>query len=134
MLWGLYTLGFDWEANDFFYFIADVAEAEQDDLQIMYGIGGERELPEQTLDHLSGYEGARPVRIGNGAYDQNQHDVWGAILDSVYLHTKSRDHLPERDLADPRQAGRARARALARARPRHLGGARRAASTSPPRR
>src|SRR3712207_7383826 len=44
---------------------------------------------------LSGYEGARPVRIGNGAYNQNQHDVWGAVLDSVYLHTKSRDHLPE---------------------------------------
>jgi GH15 family glucan-1,4-alpha-glucosidase len=96
MLWGLYTLGFDWEANDFFYFIADVAEAEQNQLQIMYGIDGEDKLEERTLDHLSGYEGARPVRIGNGAYDQDQHDVWGAILDSVYLHTKSRDHLPER--------------------------------------
>ena len=96
MLWGLYTLGFDWEANDFFYFIADVAEAEQDTLQIMYGIDGESELPERTLDHLAGYEGARPVRVGNGAYDQEQHDVWGALLDSVYLHTKSRDHLPER--------------------------------------
>ena len=96
MLWGLYTLGFEWEANDFFYFLADVAEAEPDDLQIMYGIGGERELPEQELGHLSGYEGARPVRIGNGAYDQSQHDVWGAILDSFYLHTKSRDYLPER--------------------------------------
>jgi GH15 family glucan-1,4-alpha-glucosidase len=96
MLWGLYTLGFDWEANDFFYFIADVAEAEEGQLQIMYGIGGEQELTEHTLDHLSGYENARPVRIGNGAYDQDQHDVWGAVLDSVYLHTKSRDNLPER--------------------------------------
>jgi alpha,alpha-trehalase len=96
MLWGLYTLGYDWEANDFFYFIADVAEAEEGDLQIMYGIGGEDELPESTLDHLSGYDGAVPVRIGNGAFDQDQHDVWGAILDSFYLHTKSRDHLPER--------------------------------------
>ena len=96
MLWGLYTLGFDWEANDFFYFIADVAETRADTLQIMYGIDGERELEERTLDHLSGYEGARPVRIGNGAYNQDQHDVWGALLDSVYLHTKSRDHLPER--------------------------------------
>jgi GH15 family glucan-1,4-alpha-glucosidase len=45
---------------------------------------------------LSGYEGARPVRVGNAAYDQDQHDVWGAYLDSVYLHTKSRDALPER--------------------------------------
>jgi alpha,alpha-trehalase len=96
MLWGLYTLGFDWEANDFFYFIADVAEAEEGQLQIMYGIGGEDDLPERTLDHLSGYEGARPVRVGNGAFNQDQHDVWGAILDSFYLHTKSRDHLPER--------------------------------------
>jgi alpha,alpha-trehalase len=96
MLWGLYTLGFDWEANDFFYFIADVAEAEQGRLQIMYGIGGESDLPESTLPHCSGYEGAQPVRIGNGAYNQSQHDVWGAILDSFYLHTKSRDHLPER--------------------------------------
>jgi GH15 family glucan-1,4-alpha-glucosidase len=95
-LWGLYTLGFDWEANDFFYFLADVAEAEEGQLQIMYGIDGEETLEERTLDHLSGYEGARPVRIGNSAYEQDQHDVWGAVLDSMYLHTKSRDHLPER--------------------------------------
>jgi alpha,alpha-trehalase len=96
MLWGLYTLGFDWEANDYFYFIADVAEAEEETVQIMYGIDGESELRERTLDHLAGYEGARPVRVGNAAYNQEQHDVWGALLDSVYLHTKSRDHLPER--------------------------------------
>ncbi len=95
MLWGLYTLGFDREANDFFYFISDLAE-DASDLQIMYGIGGERELTEETLDHLSGYEGARPVRIGNGAWNQRQHDVWGVLLDSVYLHTRSRDGLDER--------------------------------------
>jgi GH15 family glucan-1,4-alpha-glucosidase len=95
MLWALYTLGFDWEANDFFYFIADVAGGEED-LQVMYGLGGERDLEESELDHLSGYEGARPVRIGNAAYQQDQHDVWGALLDSVYLHTHSRDSLDER--------------------------------------
>jgi GH15 family glucan-1,4-alpha-glucosidase len=95
MLWGLYTLGFDWEANDFFYFIADVAEGEED-LQVMYGIDGEHRLEERVLRHLSGYEGASPVRVGNAAYNQNQHDVWGAMLDSVFLHTKSRDQLPER--------------------------------------
>jgi GH15 family glucan-1,4-alpha-glucosidase len=95
MLWGLYTLGFDWEANDFFHFIADVAEGEED-LQVMYGLGGERELDEQVLDHLAGYEGAAPVRVGNDAYRQRQHDVWGALLDSVYLHTRSRDSLDER--------------------------------------
>ena len=94
-LWGLYTLGFDEEANDFFYFIRDVATAEQDHLQIMYGIGGEQTLTEQTLEHLDGYDGARPVRVGNDAYAQRQHDVWGALLDSIYLHTKSRDGLAE---------------------------------------
>src|SRR5436309_298283 len=71
-------------------------KAREDDLQIMYGIGGERELSERTLDHLHGYEGARPVRVGNAAYKQRQHDMWGAVLDSVYLHTTSRDHLDER--------------------------------------
>jgi GH15 family glucan-1,4-alpha-glucosidase len=94
-LWGLYNLGFDWEANDYLYFIADAAERD-DDLQIMYGVDGERALPEEILPHLGGYEGARPVRIGNDAYGQRQHDMWGAVLDSVYLHTKSRDHLDER--------------------------------------
>jgi alpha,alpha-trehalase len=96
MLWALYTLGFDEEANDFFYFVADVAENEESELQIMYGIGGESKLEEQELEHLTGYDQARPVRIGNGAYKQAQHDVWGAVLDSIYLHTKSRDQLPER--------------------------------------
>jgi alpha,alpha-trehalase len=95
MLWGLYTLGFDWEANDFFFFVADAAGGT-DEVQIMYGIGGEKKLTEQTLDHLSGYDGAKPVRIGNGAWNQKQHDVWGAVLDSLYLHTKSRDEMPER--------------------------------------
>ena len=95
MLWGLYTLGLRREADDFYYFLTELAE-EKGELQIMYGIGGERELIEQTLDHLSGYEGARPVRIGNGAWDQRQHDVWGVLLDSLYLHTRSRDHLDER--------------------------------------
>jgi GH15 family glucan-1,4-alpha-glucosidase len=94
-LWGLYTLGFDWEANDFFWFIADVAERNPD-LQVMYGVGGERELEEHTLDHLTGYRGSRPVRIGNAAYRQSQHDVWGAVIYSVYLHTKNRDHLDDR--------------------------------------
>jgi alpha,alpha-trehalase len=95
MLWGLYTLGLAREADDFFYFLADIAE-QDNDLQIMYGIGGERELPESELDHLSGYDGARPVRVGNGAWDQRQHDVWGVLLDSLFLHTRSRDRLDER--------------------------------------
>ena len=95
MLWALLSLGFEWEANDFFYFIADVAAGEEN-LQVMYGLDGERQLDEQVLEHLEGYEGARPVRIGNGAFEQEQHDVWGALLDSVYLHTRSRDSLDDR--------------------------------------
>ena len=93
-LWGLYTLGFDREADDFFYFIADACGGGQQ-LQVMYGVGGERELPESLLSHLSGYEGAKPVRRGNAAYNQKQHDVWGAVLDSVLLHARSRAQLQE---------------------------------------
>jgi len=93
-LWGLYTLGFDREADDFFYFVADMCRDGRD-LQVMYGVGGEHELVEESLPHLSGYEGAVPVRTGNGAYSQRQHDVWGAVLDSVYLHVRSREQLPE---------------------------------------
>ena len=61
----------------------------------MYGVGGERSLVEEELTHLSGYDHARPVRIGNGAFDQIQHDIWGSILDSFYLHAKSREQIPE---------------------------------------
>ena len=107
MLWGLYTLGFEWEANDFFYFLADVAEADPGDLQIMYGIDGERELPEQTLDHLSGYEGARPVRIGNGAYDQSPARRVGRDPRLVLPAHEVARPSARAHLADPRQAGRA---------------------------
>jgi alpha,alpha-trehalase len=97
-LWGLYTLGLDREADDFFSFIAEVSGAndgEPHPLQAMYAVGGERVLTEHELPQLSGYDGARPVRTGNAAYSQSQHDVWGAMLDSVYLHTKSRDQISD---------------------------------------
>ncbi len=87
-LWALHTLGFDHEARDFMRFVLGVCR-EDPQLQIMYGIGGEKDLTERTLDHLGGYGGARPVRIGNGAFDQRQNDVWGALLDSIYLHEKA---------------------------------------------
>lgn len=97
-LWGLYTLGLDREADDFFSFLNDVTTSsggEPVPLQVLYGIGGERELTEHELPRLTGYHGARPVRIGNGAYDQKQHDIWGTMLDAVYLHVKSRSQVPE---------------------------------------
>ncbi len=95
-LWALHALGLDWEADDFVQYVADMERNEDGSLQIMYGIKGARDLEESTVDHLKGYEGARPVRVGNGAYNQRQNDVYGAVLDSVYLHSKERDHIPER--------------------------------------
>jgi GH15 family glucan-1,4-alpha-glucosidase len=95
-LWGLHALGLDWEADDFMQFVADVNRNGDGSLQIMYGIDGEKDLTESTLDHLTGYDGAKPVRIGNGAFDQRQNDVYGAVLDSVYLHTKHGGRLPQR--------------------------------------
>ncbi|GAC1436315.1 MAG: glycoside hydrolase family 15 protein [Solirubrobacteraceae bacterium] len=95
-LWGLHALGLDWEADDFMEFVADLQRNRDGSLQIMYGIDGERTLTETTLDHLKGYEGASPVRVGNAAYNQRQNDVYGAVLDSVYLHTRRHDHIPDR--------------------------------------
>ena len=87
MLRSLYRLGFDWEAIEYWGFVIDAVSGgdlnRKFELQIMYGIGGERDLTERTLDHLSGWRGARPVRVGNGAWNQQQHDVWGMILDAL---------------------------------------------------
>jgi alpha,alpha-trehalase len=95
-LWGLHAIGLDWEADDFMQFVADLERGDRGALQIMYGLGGERDLDEQELDHLSGYEESAPVRIGNGAFTQRQNDVYGSVLDSVYLHTKMGGHIPAR--------------------------------------
>ena len=97
-LWAMHTLSLDYEATDFMGWVADIYRANvargKTGLQIMYGISGEEDLEESTLDHLTGYEGARPVRIGNAAYKQRQNDVYGALLDSVYIHSMVQDHLP----------------------------------------
>jgi alpha,alpha-trehalase len=96
-LQALHYLDLDWEANEFMAFIADLERNEDGALQIMYGIDGRRDLTESVRDELSGYAGAHPVRIGNGAFDQRQNDVFGAALDSVLLHTRRSQRLP-RDL------------------------------------
>jgi alpha,alpha-trehalase len=95
-LQALHYLNLDWEADEFIQFVADVEPTEDGSLQIMYGIDGRRDLTETTRDDLSGYAGARPVRIGNGAFDQKQNDVFGAVLDSILLHTVKGQRLPRR--------------------------------------
>jgi alpha,alpha-trehalase len=95
-LQALHWLNLDWEADEFMQFVADVEPTEDGSLQIMYGIDGRRELTESIREELSGYAGARPVRIGNGAFDQRQNDVFGAALDSILLHTRRSQRLPRR--------------------------------------
>jgi GH15 family glucan-1,4-alpha-glucosidase len=93
-LWSLHVLGLDHEASEFAQFIGEICRTEGSTLQIMYGIAGEQKLTESTLDHLAGYADSRPVRIGNAAHSQRQNDVYGALVDSVYIHTKASDHIP----------------------------------------
>jgi GH15 family glucan-1,4-alpha-glucosidase len=95
-LQALHYLNLDWEANEFMQFVADLEPNSDGALQIMYGIDGRRDLAESTRDELTGYAGARPVRIGNGAFDQRQNDVFGAVLDSVLLHSRRSQRLPRR--------------------------------------
>ena len=95
-LQALHWLNLNWEADEFMQFVADVEATEDGSLQIMYGIDGRRDLTETTRDDLTGYSGARPVRIGNGAFDQRQNDVFGAVLDSILLHTRHAERLPRR--------------------------------------
>ncbi len=95
-LQALHWLNLDWEADEFMQFVADLEPNQDGALQIMYGIDGRRDLTESTRDDLSGYAGAKPVRIGNGAFDQRQNDVFGAVLDSILLHTRRSQRLPRR--------------------------------------
>jgi alpha,alpha-trehalase len=95
-LQALHYLDLDWEAEEFMQFIADLERNDDGGLQIMYGIDGRRDLTEELREDLSGYAGARPVRTGNGAFNQRQNDVFGAALDSVLLHTRRSQRLPRR--------------------------------------
>ena len=127
-LQALHWLNLDWEADEFMQFVADLEPNSDGALQIMYGIDGRRDLTESTLDHLTGYAGARPVRIGNGAYDQRQNDVFGAVLDSILLHTRKSDRLPQRLWPIVETQAECATTGLARARPGDLGGPRGAAA------
>ncbi len=89
-LYGLLRIGFTKEAGHFMQWLeARCHELHPDgSLQIMYGIDGRHVLRETTLSHLDGYRGSRPVRVGNDAYNQLQLDIYGELLDSVYLYNK----------------------------------------------
>jgi GH15 family glucan-1,4-alpha-glucosidase len=91
MLRSLYRLGFEWEAMEYFAFVMEAVASDAGsnwDLQIMYGIDGRKDLTEVTLDYLSGWRNSRPVRVGNGAWNQQQNDVWGMLLDAVDIHLR----------------------------------------------
>jgi GH15 family glucan-1,4-alpha-glucosidase len=91
-LYAFLRLGFTEEAAGFMSWLTDrFREARSDGdgpLQIMYGIDGRSDLREEILPHLEGYRGSRPVRIGNGAADQLQLDIYGELIDSIYLFNK----------------------------------------------
>jgi GH15 family glucan-1,4-alpha-glucosidase len=89
MLIALRRLGHDYESGRFAHWIRNTTAGRAAELQIMYGIGGERILNEQELPHLSGYRDSRPVRIGNGAWDQTQHDTYGWLLASNWIDVHS---------------------------------------------
>jgi GH15 family glucan-1,4-alpha-glucosidase len=92
-LYGLLRIGFTEEAEAFMGWLEDRSQDPKPDgsLQLMYGIDGRTDLTEETLDHLEGYKGSRPVRVGNGAYDQLQLDIYGELMDAVYLYNKYGD-------------------------------------------
>lgn len=87
-LYAFNVLGFMEEARAFTHWLRRLSFADGDGLQIMYGIRGERDLPEQELTHLSGYENSAPVRIGNGAAKQRQLDIFGEVLDCIHLYRR----------------------------------------------
>jgi GH15 family glucan-1,4-alpha-glucosidase len=88
-------LGCDREARDFFHFVSDTLERDRK-LHIMYTVDGGRVPDEQTLGHLAGYRGSRPVRIGNGARDQLQLDTAGALMDAAYVYERGGGSLTAR--------------------------------------
>ena len=98
-------------------FVGDLEPTEDGSLQIMYGIDGRRDLAESTLDHLSGYAGARSVRIGNGAFDQRQNDVFGAVLGLDLAPYPQEREAAAATVADRAVPGRVRHEGLARAGP-----------------
>ena len=80
------SLGHNKLAKRYLNFIIDIMPDKDEKMQIMYGIDGQKDLTEKSLDHLAGYEGSVPVRVGNAAYKQKQNDIYGILLDVIYQH------------------------------------------------
>lgn len=95
----LTQLGHYKDAKRYLNFIMDIIPEKKEKIQIMYGINGEKKLSEYELDHLSGYEGSKPIRVGNAAYKQKQNDIYGILLDLIHqqfeLFENSLEHTEE---------------------------------------
>ena len=90
----LHRIGHHKMAESFINWMMHTVPTKDDSLQIMYGIRGEKILTEETLTHLSGYQASAPVRVGNAAYHQQQHDIYGILMDLIYKDLMHHD-LPE---------------------------------------
>ena|SRR5215213_21267 len=96
ILYTLLLLGYSEEAEDFFGWLDRLRVERRGHVQVMYALDGRAYLPERTLEHLEGYRGSRPVRVGNAAFRQTQLDVYGEVLDAVYLfHERTGQRLRE---------------------------------------
>jgi alpha,alpha-trehalase len=96
ILYTMLLLGYHDEAKDFFGWLDALGIPRKKHLQIMYTLEGKSFLPEERLEHLEGYRGSRPVRVGNAAFDQTQLDIYGEVLDAAHLyHVRTRQHIPD---------------------------------------
>lgn len=87
----LLRMGFTTEAESYMQFISERLKYSRNDdggFPIMFSVRGETDLPEEELDHLEGYRGSKPVRIGNGAAMHLQLDIYGELMDGIYLYNK----------------------------------------------
>jgi GH15 family glucan-1,4-alpha-glucosidase len=88
-LYALMNNGYTDKARAWREWLLNAVAGDPPEIQMLYGLGGERRLPESQLDWLPGYFGARPVRIGNAAHNQHQLDVWGEVMDALYVARRS---------------------------------------------